>query len=231
MTDDTTTCITGIIRHCTSGVTCLTHYDRPLEDDLFLESLEAVLARMILLGGDCGSGSGTATTEESTEFDLYLIGGYLDEKKISEDLAIYLLKSFNSLPSQFTINLVCAFIGELNTQYITIGTGIIGEATIPAPIVYGSAINLRTNQVCNALLDRKKGNGIPMFDIRRASVSFGNAKKYWEVYDPVKKLLVVHPVHFDILRSPQSLHYFTFAYKLKDQDILKVFVVEETTYL
>lgn len=222
MTDDTTTCCTGIIRHCTSGVTCLTHYDRPLDDNLFLESLEANLSRMIHLGRDCDSSLAATTQEKSTEFDLYLIGGYLDEKKISEDLAIYLLKSFNSLPSQFTINLVCAFIGEFNTQYITISTGIIGEATIPAPIVYGSAVNLRTGTVCNALLDRKKGNGIPMFDIRRASVSFGNAKKYWEVYDPEKRLLVVHPVYFDILRSPESLNYFTFAYKLKDQDILKV---------
>ena len=223
MTDDTTTCITGIIRHCSSGVTSLTHFDRPLDDNLLGESLEAALTRMIRLGNGGDSKSAEAERDESNAtFDLYLIGGYCDEKRISEDLAIYLLKTFNSLASRFTINLVCAFTGELNTRSITISTGMIGEATIPAPVVYGSAINLQTGAVVSALLNRRNGNGIPLFDIRRASVSFGNAKKYWDVYDPERKLLVVHPVYFDIQRSPQTLHYFNFAIKLKDQDILKV---------
>lgn len=224
MTDDTTTCITGIIRHCNSGVTSLTHFDRPLDDNLLVESLEAALTRMICLGNGGDSKSAEAERDESdAKFDLYLIGGYCDEKRISEDLAIYLLKTFNSLASRFTINLVCAFTGELNTRSITISTGMIGEATIPAPVVYGSAINLQTGAVVSALLNRRNGNGIPLFDIRRASVSFGNAKKYWDVYDPERKLLVVHPVYFDIQRSPQTLHYFNFAIKLKDQDILKKF--------
>jgi len=167
--------------------------------------------------------------EDDPEFDLYLIGGYCDEKNIADELALYLLRQFHQI-SEYRINLACAFLGRLNTKWLLIEGGIRSPSGInlPSPIVYGAGINIRTGQLINAKLNRLSGShmtgGIPLYEIRRAAISFGHAKTYKEIYDPERRLIKIHPIMFDSVNSIETLAYFQYAIKLKDQDILKVCV-------
>ena len=180
------------------------------------------------------------TDELDFNFDLYLFGGYLDERNLSEELAIYLLTQFARL-ARHSITLATAFIGRLNTKSIRISGTIRSplDIVVPAPIVYGAAIHVRTGRLFNARLNRqhqqqnlstgsslnhlKISNIIPLYDIRRAAVTYGQARRYKEIYDPVKRLLEIQPPTFDPdVSSVEALAYFQYALRLKDQIILKV---------
>ncbi|KAJ6217198.1 hypothetical protein RDWZM_008355 [Blomia tropicalis] len=235
LTDDTTTCISGVIRHCRSGLTCLAHFDQPL--DIFSDSLDTLLEKMNRLGLSLPKIEANKRSSNvidhsdpfnEIDFELYLIGGYCDEMKTSEKLTTFLLTRFHQVV-HYQINLVCAFIGPLNTKSIHIADSlrIPGGANIPAPKVYGVAVDVCNGTIINATLNRKSNsdlsNVIPMYDIRRASVSFSSEKKLREIYDPERRLLTIEPVSFYQVNSAEALIYFNYALRLRDQDILKKF--------
>lgn len=78
-TDDTTTCCIGVLRHTGSGVVCLAHFDGSALDqsvEIMIRKVEEINMSLALTEG---------------HFELHLIGGFLDSRRYSEDLAVQLL--------------------------------------------------------------------------------------------------------------------------------------------
>lgn len=216
MTDDTTTCVTGLIRHCQSGISVLTHYDKVSDKDLF----EAYLHEVLQLIKSCSS-----EVETNNVFDLYLIGGYCDERGISEKIYQSLLHHFHSFEHHF--NLKCAFIGPLNTKFLSQTDLSNRIRRIAAPVVYGVAVNVKTGSLVSATLNRenlsKNECPVPLWPLRRVCVSYGIYSNYRPVYDPVRQMAKFDSRVFSICNHTELIDTFKFILRrYSDQDILAV---------
>ena len=83
----------------------------------------------------CSAGLGVNTPR----YDLTIIGGYTDERGISNSITNTLLDLVIS--SQTVFKLVVAVIGDVNTEY---------RAGLAWPRVYGGGVHLKTGEVFSA---------------------------------------------------------------------------------
>lgn len=222
LTDDTTTCITGIVRHSNSGITSLAHYDRNCESDVQLKYFCDLFRLMI----DCIETEFPCHTKTDYCFDLFLIGGYNDEQNTSQNILLSLLNCFHN--TNYQINLCCAFTADLNTKHITLENSQTGKS---APIVYGAAVNVKTGQIVNAILNRetlkqsmkKTNHHIPLFEVRQACVSYGTYPSYRSIYNPRSRMAHFDPETFAIRSYTFTFKsYFHYILSLSDFDILQV---------
>lgn len=119
--DDATTCHIVIIHNKMHKLFSLAHIDSARN----VEALTRVLADTI----------GSSEVDDNITLDLYVIGGYMDERCTSEMLTLKLLQFYHEIPLKIKLCLFC--VGELNTQV---------KNGVNWPIIYGTSVSF--NEEC-----------------------------------------------------------------------------------
>ncbi|XP_074775890.1 protein N-terminal asparagine amidohydrolase isoform X2 [Athene noctua] len=142
--DDATTCHIVVLRHTGSGATCLTHCDgsdTEAEVSLIMSSVKS-------LSDTTGYG----------RLEVHLVGGFNDDRQLSQKLTNQLLRAFDLQPDD--VHLVTFCVTELNDRE---------EKDIHFPIIYGIAVNVKTAEIFPATFPEKG----PDEDLRSARVLTG----------------------------------------------------------
>jgi len=117
--DDATTCHILVLVNQSEGILCIGHIDSVNDK----ESLSSMVIDVL------GSGE-----SNSSGVDLYIIGGYEDEKNRSTTLTVELLRFFHQLPVHIELKMMC--VGTVNTHH---------REGINWPILYGVAATFQTD--------------------------------------------------------------------------------------
>ncbi|MEE6497562.1 hypothetical protein FKM82_002770 [Ascaphus truei] len=110
--EDATTCHIVILRHTGNGATCLAHCDGSDTEN----EVAAILYSVRSLTENIGEG----------RLELHLVGGFSDERRLSQKLSSQLLKTFDKQPDD--IHLVTYCVSDLNDEE---------KSGIHRPIIYG----------------------------------------------------------------------------------------------
>jgi len=153
--EDATTCLIIVLRDRRTHSCGIIHLDSPYE-----EQISPLVNEMQKLdGASC-----------SQEFDTFVIGGYRDERGMSEEIIetqlCYLKQSKNST---FHLKLLC--VQNLNT--------VIKAGGVPWPVHYGAAVRLSDGAVFPARFDSYE----PDKDIRMLRMHSEDSDGFLNVYD------------------------------------------------
>ncbi|XP_027510699.1 protein N-terminal asparagine amidohydrolase isoform X2 [Corapipo altera] len=160
--DDATTCHIVVLRHTGSGATCLTHCDgsdTETEVSLIMSSVKS-------LSNTTGCG----------RLEVHLVGGFNDDRQLSQKLTNQLLRAFDLQPDD--VHLVTFCVTELNDRE---------EQDIHFPIIYGIAVNVKTAEIFPATFPEKG----PDEDLRSAHVLTG--APLTNIYDAKTEQLRIGP--------------------------------------
>ncbi|XP_053219995.1 protein N-terminal asparagine amidohydrolase isoform X1 [Podarcis raffonei] len=160
--DDATTCHLVVLRHTGSGAICLTHCDGSDTETEVLLITNAV--KVLSPNTECG------------RLEVHLIGGFSDDRHLSQRLTNQLLRAFDRL--QDNVHLVTFCVTELNDRQ---------EKGKHLPFIYGIAANVKTGEIFHATFPDKG----PDVDLRSASILTG--AKMVNVYDSRKEQLCIGP--------------------------------------
>ncbi|KAM4631842.1 protein N-terminal asparagine amidohydrolase [Discoglossus pictus] len=160
--EDATTCHILVLRHTGSGATCLAHCDG---SDTKTE-VAKILSAVKTLSQDAKEG----------RLELHMIGGFIDDKGLSQDLSKQILNAFDQQPDD--VHLVTYCVSELNDKE---------ENGVHYPIIYGVAVNVKTGDISRATF---KDRG-PDEDLRSAYTLLGGSML--NIYDAKAEELTVGP--------------------------------------
>lgn len=165
-TDDATTCHIVILRHTASHVVGLSHFDGSEVEGATKKLIEGV--KNITGGKQWG------------RLELTLVGGFKDDRKMSEELSVKILDAFNKAPED--VHLVTACITDLNTRM---------AKNIPFPIIYGLAVIVRTGEIFPATFpDRGPDQAL------RSARHFTGSEEVINIYDNRRKLMTLGPFDY-----------------------------------
>ncbi|XP_013787100.1 protein N-terminal asparagine amidohydrolase-like [Limulus polyphemus] len=170
-TDDTTTCIMVILKHTGSGAVALGNFDGC--------GMEQGVANMIRRVQEFSMNTPDGRLE------LHLVGGFLDSRGYSEDLAVRLIYTFNKQP--VSIHLVTACITELNNSL---------RGNINWPVIYGIGVNVKSGEIFPATFP-DKGPDVPL----RSTRYFTSCYDMLDVYDYNLGLLRIGPFNYEPMRG------------------------------
>ncbi|XP_054159418.1 protein N-terminal asparagine amidohydrolase-like [Oppia nitens] len=175
-TDDTTTCCMAVLRHSTSGVTSLAHFDgsAPQSTNKYIENM---IKRMEEMNISVGISDG--------RFELHLIGGFNDSRHYSEDLVLKLLCAYHR--QTINIELVTACVCKLNNTI---------RNNINWPVIYGIAVNVKTGDIFPATFT-DKGPDIPL----RSARYYTGCHEMLDIYDSNMSLLRIGPFNYSPMRG------------------------------
>lgn len=168
-TDDATTCHIVILRHTASHVTGLAHFDGTGLQQAVQSLTDTVLKET---GG-----------KQWGRLELSLVGGFTDERKISEDLSVKIFDAFNRSPADYHLATVC--VTEQNTRI---------EKNVPFPIIYGLAVIVQTGEMFPAKF-QDRGPDQPL----RSARHFTGSEEVINIYDNRKKQLVIGPFDYSTM--------------------------------
>ncbi|XP_053132328.1 protein N-terminal asparagine amidohydrolase isoform X4 [Hemicordylus capensis] len=160
--DDATTCHLVVVRHTGSGAICLTHCDGSDTETEVLLITNAV--KVLSPDTECG------------RLEVHLVGGFNDDRHLSQRLTNQLLRAFDRL--QDSIHLVTFCVTELNDRL---------DKGNHFPFIYGIAANVKTGEVFHATFPDRG----PDEDLRSASILEG--AKMVNIYDSRKEQLCIGP--------------------------------------
>ncbi|XP_018596186.2 protein N-terminal asparagine amidohydrolase [Scleropages formosus] len=184
--DDATTCHLVVLRHTGSGATCLAHCD----GSSTWSEVSLIVKAVNDLSRDANEG----------RLELHLIGGFDDDRKLSQQLSLNLLAAFQKQKED--IHLVTCCITELNDVVID---------GVHRPIVYGIGVNVKTGDVFPASFPCRE----PAEDLRSARTFTGG--QMIEIYDSSKEIVKISPCNW----SPSSDFAFWLA---QDDDTILQFL-------
>ncbi|XP_050505315.1 protein N-terminal asparagine amidohydrolase-like [Diabrotica virgifera virgifera] len=171
--DDATTCILVILRHSGSGAVALAHFDGLGTHEAASAMVEKIQELAVGYSGG--------------RIELQLVGGFSDRLGYSEELFYNIMDAFHKQLVEIDLTLAC--IGQLNT---TIVNGI------PAPIIYGVGVNMRTNEIFPASFPQKG----PEEYLRTARHLFGSENcEIINIYDCILGQLKIGPFNYKPLRG------------------------------
>uniref|UniRef100_H9G882 Uncharacterized protein n=1 Tax=Anolis carolinensis TaxID=28377 RepID=H9G882_ANOCA len=147
--DDATTCHIVVIRHTGSGATCLTHCDGSDTEMEVLLMMNAI--KMLSSNTECG------------RLEVHLVGGFNDDRHLSQQLTNQLLKP------DITISFFCLSNPSLHSR------------------LFFPAVNVKTGEVFHATFPDRG----PAEDLRSASILTG--AKMVNIYDSRKEELRIGP--------------------------------------
>ncbi|KAM6080127.1 protein N-terminal asparagine amidohydrolase isoform 3-T3 [Theristicus caerulescens] len=160
--DDATTCHIVVLRHTGSGATCLTHCDgsdTEAEVSLIMSSVKSF-----------------SNTTGYGRLEVHLVGGFNDDRQLSQKLTNQLLRAFDLQPDD--VHLVTFCVTELNDRE---------EKDVHFPIIYGIAVNVKTAEIFPATFPEKG----PDEDLRSAHVLTGATLT--NIYDAKMEQLHIGP--------------------------------------
>ncbi|KAM3827200.1 protein N-terminal asparagine amidohydrolase isoform 2-T3 [Vipera latastei] len=163
--DDATTCHFVVLRHTGSGAICLTHCDGSDTETEVMLMINAV--KVLSPSTDCG------------RLELHLIGGFCDDRRLSQRLTSQLLRAFDRLLDNVYLMTFC--VTELNDRQ---------ENGRHLPYIYGIAANVKTGEIFHATFPDRG----PDEDMRSARVLTG--AKMISVYDSKKEQLCIGPYYW-----------------------------------
>ncbi|XP_047923065.1 protein N-terminal asparagine amidohydrolase isoform X2 [Anser cygnoides] len=145
-----------------SGATCLTHCDgsdTEAEVSLIMSSVKSF-----------------SNSADYGRLELHLVGGFNDDRQLSQKLTNQLLRAFDLQPDE--VHLVTFCVTELNDRE---------EKDIHFPIIYGIAVNVKTAEIFPATFPEKG----PDEDLRSAHILTG--ARLTNIYDAKKEQLHIGP--------------------------------------
>nr|XP_020664388.1 protein N-terminal asparagine amidohydrolase isoform X2 [Pogona vitticeps] len=163
--EDATTCHLVVLQHTGSGATCLTHCDG---SDTEMEVLLITNAVKVL-----------SPNPECGRLEVHLVGGFRDDRRLSQELTNQLLRAFDHL--QDSIHLVTFCVTELNDRQ---------ENGNHFPFIYGIGVNVKTGDIFHATFPDRG----PDEDLRSASTLTG--AKMVNIYDSRKEQLCIGPYYW-----------------------------------
>lgn len=176
-TDDTTTCMSVVLRHIKSGVVGLGHFD----GSGLQEGVESMCLAILELSESLNlSGDG-----DSSAMELHIVGGFNDTRGYSRDIAMGLLRNFHR--QRAPISLVTASVCELNT---------IVRNGINCPIIYGIGVDVKSGKIFPAKFPNK-GPDVPL----RSSRTFVGHEGMFNIYDPHAEVIRIPCFNYKPLRG------------------------------
>ncbi|XP_039216798.1 protein N-terminal asparagine amidohydrolase isoform X6 [Crotalus tigris] len=148
-----------------SGAICLTHCDGSDTETEVLLVINAV--KVLSPSTDCG------------RLELHLIGGFCDDRRLSQRLTSQLLRAFDRLLDNVYLMTFC--VTELND---------LQENGRHLPYIYGIAANVKTGEIFHATFPDRG----PDEDMRSARVLAG--AKMISIYDSKKEQLCIGPYYW-----------------------------------
>ncbi|KAG8145578.1 hypothetical protein E2320_012093 [Naja naja] len=148
-----------------SGAICLTHCDGSDTETEVLQIVNAV--KVLSLSTECG------------RLELHLVGGFCDDRRLSQRLTSQLLRAFDRLLDNVYLMTFC--VTELNDRQ---------ENGRHLPYIYGIAANVKTGEIFHATFPDRG----PDEDMRSARVLSG--AKMISIYDSKKKQLCIGPYYW-----------------------------------
>lgn len=169
--EDATTCSIVILRHSGSGISCLAHFDG--------SGLEQGVINMVRHVQDL------SINVPEGRLELHMVGGFIDPRHYSEELAIQLLYAFHKQP--LSIHLVTACICELNNSL---------RGNINWPVIYGIGLNTKSGEIFPATFP-DKGPDFPL----RCARYFTGCYEMLDIYDCHLGMLRIGPYNYEPLRG------------------------------
>ncbi|XP_053326929.1 protein N-terminal asparagine amidohydrolase [Spea bombifrons] len=160
--EDATTCHIVVLRHTGSGATCLAHCDGSDTENEVAAIFNAVKS--------------LSQASPDGRLELHLVGGFIDQRCLSQKLTSQLLESFDSQPDD--IHLVTFCVTELNDTE---------ENGIHLPIIYGIAVNVKTAEICKATFEDRQ----PEEDLRSAYTLTGGTMV--NIYNAKTEQVIIGP--------------------------------------
>ncbi|XP_056018169.1 protein N-terminal asparagine amidohydrolase-like [Ostrea edulis] len=168
-TEDATTCHIAILRHTGSGAVCMCHFDSC--------GIETGCKKMLGLVKDLSK------DKLPGRIELHLAGGFRDDKRMSEELSIKLLTTFNNLPEEIHLQTAC--ITDINNMK---------KGTTNFPVIYGLVIHLNSGEIQRAtFLDRGPDQPI------RSARHFTGSEEIINIYDHKKGMLSIGPFNYSTM--------------------------------
>ena len=202
---DATTCHLVIIRDPVTGVSGVAHIDdvKPSHLDKFISKVR----NLVQVRSNANESQSNPVNEsqepkcdkvetgDSQPLELYIIGGYQDERDMSEELSMDLIKYCMHSRQKFTLRILA--IGALNT------VSVEGEDPHNAPILCGAAIELSTGRVFPANFPYRG----PDETIRHLKLSFcGRKDGFADPYNPETGELIIPSFHVNA--HTENLTYY-----------------------
>lgn len=170
-TDDATTCQIVVLRHTGSGAVALAHFDG--------SGLQQGVANIVRRVEDL------SLSAPDGRLELHIIGGFLDRRNYSEQLAIQLLYAFHKQP--VNIHLITACLCELNNSL---------RGNINWPVIYGIGINVKSGEIFPATFP-DKGPDQPL----RCARHFTGCYEMIDIYDYNLGVLRIGPFNYEPMRG------------------------------
>ncbi|CAK8680166.1 unnamed protein product [Clavelina lepadiformis] len=178
-TDMMTTCHAVVLRCNKSKVTSLGHFDGCATEQGVKDMIDSVInASKYLL-------------QDSIDymFDLHLIGGFEDERNLSEKLTLNLLSEFHSskvaehLPMQFHLKTFCCT--TLNQKLIS-----HNDMFIKSPVIFGICVTLATGDLFPCVFDEEAKGPVPAL---RSARSLHGPHNMTSIYRWKLKEIILEP--------------------------------------
>ena len=212
---DATTCHIVIIRDSDTGVSGVAHIDSLNQDHL--NKFVGKITNLVKLrcndkkdepdpANESQEGKAVVPTKcDKQPLELYVVGGYQDERDMSEELSMDLMKYFIHSRQHFIVRILA--IGRLNTIHVD------GNDPHNAPILCGSAVELSTGKVFPANFSYRG----PDETIRHLRLSFCSRKNgFVDPYNPETGELTVPSFHVNA--HTENLTYYM---QLPDETFLQ----------
>jgi len=190
--EDATTCHVALLREHVTGTSGVVHVDS--DEDNQLHDLVATI-RFYDMALPPGAERGEQDEEHpdcedyQADFDLYLVGGFSDERNISRNISDsifnYIIKAKST---RFHLKLFCA--GSMNTSFTE-------PDTVARPRHYGAAIRVDNGTVFPAVFH---DHG-PDTDIRSARMHSFTARGALKLLDPETGKIVIPPFNYRPIRN------------------------------
>ncbi|CAN8002294.1 unnamed protein product [Ixodes hexagonus] len=118
-------------------------------------------------------------------FEVYIVGGFLDRRGYSENLANQLLYAFHKQP--VNLHLVTACICELNN---------VLRGNLNWPTIYGIGVNIKSGEIFPATFP-DKGPELPL----RSARQFTGCHEMSDIYDCSLGMMRIGPFNYEPMRG------------------------------
>jgi len=170
-TDNLVNNVVIVIKNPATGTSLLAHVDR-----LGAEDLDKMVAAL----------SGHAA--HHARLQLNIVGGFQDNKNVSQSLLIPVLATIQKNPNYFELRQLC--VGEAVTT--------VNREGVAVPLVSGLGLSLRTGEIFPAVFSERG----PDMDLRLArTLTPGEKVGMLEVYDCVHEEMVIGPFTYSPMRA------------------------------
>jgi protein N-terminal asparagine amidohydrolase len=227
--DEATTCHILLLRSASRRVTSLSHLDGRGDVDVgSIVCMVRDLFRPRLADVECDaladaelSDSFVASVADET-IDVMIVGGYCDERSLSEEISVTVLRALHELPFRFRVGLYCCSDGNSRRvpaaehPYRFPGAGDADVICLPRAVALSFCP--ATGVACPFVPDLPTGSVVPLATLRRAAIfagarAQGRTEHALQIFDRFRGLFCIPPLAFkprQRAHAPPSDHFIRF---------------------